>query len=368
MRRLGVSYLKIGMKIARAIYRADGHVVLGVGIELTENYIKQLPLQGITAVYVQDDRLSDIEINDVISDEMRVTAVKKSKLINDELANLYNKSNKDMSKTIADLLDNIHMRLDTLGRNLVDDLLSMKNPMLHLIDTRYNEDYIYSHMVNVAVISVLIGKNLGYTRDKLIDLAKGCLIIDIGIILGVPKEIRDKTDTLTDAEIKVIQGHPKIGYDFVRKMRNLSILSAHVCFQHHERFNGGGYPRALAKNDITEFGYISGLADVYDAITNNKNYKARVLPGKAREFLMVSRDVFFPAYIVDKFLEKIPVYPTGMSVLLSNNKEGVIMRQNKDALGLPIIRIIKDGEQELEKWYDIDMQTEISVVIKQILD
>lgn len=368
MRRLGINYLKKGMKIARAIYRADGQVVIGVGVELTDDYIKQLPIQGVTAVYIQDERLAGIEINDIISDEMRVIAVKKSKAINDELATIYNNSKTDSNKNISDLLENLHNRLDTLGKNIVDDLLSMKNPMLQLIDTRYNEDYIYSHMVNVAVIAVLIGKNLGYTREKLVDLAKGCLVIDIGIILGVPKEIREKTEALTEAELKIIKEHPKIGYEFMKKMRNLSILSAHVCFQHHERYNGEGYPRALSKNEITEFGYIAGLADVYDAITNNRNYKTRVLPGKAREFLMVSRDVFFPAYIVDKFLEKIPVYPTGMSLLLSNGNEGVVVSQNKDALNLPIIRILKEGNTELNKCYDIDMQNEISVVIQQILD
>lgn len=368
MKRLGVNYLKKGMKIGRAIYRADGHVVLGVGIELTDDYIKKLPQQGVTAVYIQDERVSDIEINDLISDEMRVLAVKKTKEINDELALIYNKSKNDNGKSIADLLEMIHNKLDNIGKNIVDDLLSMKNPMLQLIDTRYNEDYIYSHMVNVAVISVLIGKAVGYTRDKLVDLAKGCLVLDLGIILAVPKEIREKTEPLTESETNIIKEHPKIGYEFLKKMRNLSILSAHVCFQHHERFNGEGYPRKLSKTEITEYGYIAGIADVYDAITNNRNYKLRVLPGKAREFLMVSRDVFFPAYIVDKFLEKIPIYPTGMTLLLSNGNEGVVVSQNKDAVGLPVIRILKEGNRELEKGYDIDLQNEISVVVKQILD
>ena len=162
----------------------------------------------------QDKRLSDIEINDIISDEMRVIAVKKSKAINDELALIYNNLKTDSNKNSSDLLENLHNRLDTLGKNIVDDLLSMKNPMLQLIDTRYNEDYIYSHMVNVAVIAVLIGKNLGYSREKLVDLAKGCLVIDIGIILGVPKEIREKTETLTESELKIIKGHPKINEKF----------------------------------------------------------------------------------------------------------------------------------------------------------
>lgn len=99
MRRLGINYLKKGMKIARAIYRADGQVVIGVGVELTDDYIKQLPIQGVTAVYIQDERLAGIEINDIISDEMRVIAVKKSKAINDELATIYNNSKQTQIKT-----------------------------------------------------------------------------------------------------------------------------------------------------------------------------------------------------------------------------------------------------------------------------
>ena len=370
MKRLGIDYLNPGMKIAKSIYRADGQIALGKEVELTEEYIKKLPTQGITSVYIMDDRLLDVKVNDVISDEMRIEALKLTKEINDELSYLYKKIKEgaDRNSKINESLENIHNKLDKLGNDIVDDFLRTKNPMLQLIDTRYNEDYIYSHMVNVAVLAIMIGKSLGYKEEKLVHLAKGCLVIDIGIILGVPKEIREKPDKLTEEEMSVIKKHPKVGYEFLKKLRELNILSAHVSYQHHERYNGKGYPRGLEKSEITEYGYVAGLADVYDAITNNKNYKMRVLPGKAREFLMVARDNFFPAYIIDKFLEKIPVYPNGTTVLLSGHKEGVVVKQNRDALGLPIVRILKENDVELTDGYDINLQDEISMVIEKILD
>lgn len=370
MKRLGIRHLKVGMKVARSIYRADGQVLLGNGISLTDDYILRLPQQGITSIYVEDKRVEDIKITDMISEKLRTKALKKTREINDLLAAKYlkrknEKGNKE--KTIQFMTD-IHKELDKLAKEIVEDFYLTENPMINLIDARLNEDYIYSHMLNVTILSILIGKALGYNEQKLVNLAKGCLIHDIGIIATVPKEVREKKGKLTEVEYDLIKNHSKFGYDYIKEMRDLSILSAHVIYQHHERYNGNGYPRGLAKDKITEYGYIAGLADVYDAITNNKTYKLRVLPDKAREFLLVAKDKFFPAYIIEKFLEKIPAYPNGTTVILSNDFEGVVFKQNMDNLSRPLVRIIKEGNKELKKGYDINLMENHSLMVKEILD
>jgi len=370
MKRLGIKYLKKEMKVGKPIYRSDGQILLGKGVSLTEDYILRLPSQGITSIYIEDERTEDIEINDLISDTMRTKALRETKIINDELVEKCKRMTQGKLKKDKVLvsLNQIHTRLDKLANEIVEDFYLVKSPMINLVDARLNEDYIYSHMLNVAILAVLIGKALGYKEDKLVNLAKGCLVHDVGILIIVPDEIRNKIGKLTDKEYDLIKNHPAVGYNYIRQMRELSILSAHVIYQHHERYNGNGYPRKLAKEKITEYAYIAGLADVYDAITNNKTYKLRVLPDKAREFLLVAKDNFFPAYIVEKFLEKIPAYPNGTMVILSNGFEGVVMKQNKDNLSRPWIRVLREDVVELEKGYDINLMKELSLMIKEILD
>lgn len=367
MKRLGINFLKEGMKIARPIYRADGRIVLGVNVELTEDYILRLPTQGITSIYVKDDRTTDIEVIDILSDNMRTLALTEAKKINDKLLEIYNKSKdkKINKKIINNELEIAHERLNKLGKDMVEDFMRIRHPLINLIDTRLNEDYIYAHMVNVAAVSILIGRSLGYNFEKLVDLSKGALIHDIGIIMEIPYETRNKSGKLTEEELAMMKLHPKIAYDFIRKMPNINILSAHVAYQHHERYNGHGYPRGLGDGDISEYGYIAGIADVYDAITNNKSYKLRVLPDKAREFFMIARDKFFPGYIIDVFLKKMPAYPNGTTLILSDGSEAVVLKQNKENLSRPWVRLLNRNGKD---WSDVNLMVELSIGIEKILD
>jgi len=233
---------------------------------------------------------------------------------------------------------------------------------INLIDSRVKEDYIYAHMVNVAALSMIIAKGLGYKEEHIVDLAKGALVHDIGIIVGVPMEIRQKTEKLSSEDMDIIRMHPKIGYSLIRRMRGISILSAHVAYQHHERYNGAGYPRQLKGDKIAEYGYIAGIADLYDAITNNRVYKNRVSPEKAREFLLMSRDSFFAGYIVDKFLERVPAHPNGTTIVLSDGSEAVVVRQNEENLSRPVVRVIKKDGVDLEEGIDINLLENYSLM------
>lgn len=370
MRRLGVNYLEEGMEIARPIYRTDGRVALGQGVTLTKAYIKKLPEQGITSVYIKDERLKDLNIFGIISDNIRVKSLQDCKKINDGIVDLKNRieDGRINKKILSDSFEKIHDNLSKTAKGMVDDFLRVKNPMLTLIDTRINEDYIYAHMVNVAAMGVLLGKALGYNYTKLVDLAKGCLILDVGIIMGVSKKIREKVGKLSPAEMDEVKKHPEVAYSFLRQMKELTIMSTHITYQHHERYNGKGYPRGIKEKEVVEYAYVAGLVDMYDAVTNNKSYRRRVLPDKAREVLMIARDTFFPAYIVDKFLEKIPAYPDGTSLILSTGDEAVVVKQNTENLSRPWVRIIKEGKKHLKDAYDINLEFENSITIKQVLD
>ena len=83
---------------------------------------------------------------------------------------------------------------------------------------------------------------------------------------------------------------------------------------------------------------------------------------------MVSRDIFFPAYLVDKFLEKIPPFPNALSVKLSNGFIGVVIGQNKENLSRPIIRIISDYNDNSVETFDINLMKELSVMIEKVLN
>ena len=220
MRHLGIQYLKEGMKVGKNIYKSDGNVLLGKGVELKREYIEKLPSQGITSIYVECDVCKDIDAGDILSEKMRIKCFSAIKNINDKILLGYNKfKNHDIKeKEFNSLLFYIHKDLHQLAIELVEDFQNTKAPMFNLIDTRVNEDYIYAHMTNVAALSIYLGMALGYDYEKLVALVKGCLVHDIGIILSVPSEIRNKQEKLSNEEMQLIQKHPEIGYAILRKM------------------------------------------------------------------------------------------------------------------------------------------------------
>jgi len=124
MRHLGTSFLKEGMVVGKNIYIADGKIVLGKGVELKQQYIDRLPEQGITAIYIEDPRVADIEIEDVISDEMRMKAVIECKKINDSLDKIYQsiKTKKTLEDKISDQLEATYSRLDKIAKDMADKL------------------------------------------------------------------------------------------------------------------------------------------------------------------------------------------------------------------------------------------------------
>lgn len=369
MRHLGVSFLEPGMRLAKNIYRADGRIVLGKDVELRNEYIKKLPEQGILSIYIEDERVNDVEVEDVISDDIRMKALVECKKVNDTLTQVYDyiKEKKATEGKISDLLEYAHERLHRISKDMAEDFLRKKNPMLNLIDTRVEEDYMYAHMVNVAALSMLIAKGLGYKEENIIDLAKGAMVHDIGILAAVPQNIRHKKDKLTKQEFEIFASHTEVGYNLIRRMRSISILSAHVAYQHHERYDGTGYPRHLQKDKIAEYGYIAGLADLYDILTNNKDSKNRVSAEKAREFLLISKDRLFPGYIIDKFLEKVPAYPNGTTIVLSDGSEAVVVKQNEENLSRPHVRILKKEGIELSQGIDIDLMENYSLLAEKNL-
>jgi HD-GYP domain-containing protein (c-di-GMP phosphodiesterase class II) len=150
--------------------------------------------------------------------------------------------------------------------DMVDEIVCNHKNLIGLTDIRLRKDYIYGHSVNVCIIAVKIAVNMGYNQLKLADLAVGALFHDLGMT-KIPLEILEKTSELTDAELKLIQKHPEDGYNLLKQNPSISASSAHVAFQHHERYNGTGYPRGMAGEAIHEFARITAVADVYDSMT-----------------------------------------------------------------------------------------------------
>lgn len=353
MRRVSVDRLNEGDILGRTIYSSQERVLLGRGVPLTASFISRLKQMGITIVYINDEQTRDIIIEDVISEENRRNATTLIELASDAI--------------------NLKKNFDEFGikkavNNIVEDILYQKEIILNLMDMRSFDNQMYAHSVNVCVLSTVLAKTQGLDREKIDAMALGALLHDIGTT-KLPKSLINKRTPFTENEFELYRTHTQIGYDILRAKKDLSILSAHVAFQHHECLNATGYPRQLAGDQIHLLAQIVGIADFYDNLVNDGPGHQRCSPNEACEYLMGSSGRIFTPDLVISFLKHVAMFPTGSQVKLSNGEVGVVVKQN-DGLPLrPLVRVFLEGSNSLNfQIKEYNLVKEQTLLITEILE
>ncbi|MFT9849930.1 HD-GYP domain-containing protein [Aneurinibacillus sp. REN35] len=356
MKKLHISSVKPGDKIAKTILSETGHVLLGTGLELSQRYIERLKDMGIDTVYIEDKHTDDIIPEDVIDDTTRRKAVetvyKTMTGLMDQPKVKGRTSIPDMGKTFRDVFGNI------LG-----DLSGRKEVLVNLVNLHSLDGYLFHHSVNVAVLAGIIGLAKGYNRDQLVDLGVGALLFDIGMTM-LPKELWNKKTALNPEEKMRVEKHTEEGFNLLRYQYDISLLSAHCALQHHERYDGSGYPRKLQNNQIHEYAQIVGMADVYDALTSHRSYRQHYTPNEATEYLFAAGNSLFNLELVRLFVKHIAVYPVSSTVVLNTGQVGVVSSVDPKAVHRPIVRIVeeKDGTP-VSSPYEVNLQQRTNIVI-----
>ncbi len=353
MRRILLDNVTSGMKLAKPLYTADGKILLNAGLELKERYVGRLRDLDVTYVYIEDDLTADIDVPDVVSEQARVEAVASAKQVMDQIR-LGRKVDASEAKRIAN--------------TLVDELCRNHGTLVNFIDMRTKADYIFNHSVNVCILATLTGISLGFDELRLRDLGVGALLHDIGKLM-VPQEILNKTERLTLAELEEVRKHTEYGFDILRKNPDVSLMSAHCAFQHHERYDGSGYPRSLRDKEIHLFAQIVALADVYDALTSDVIYRKAVPVYEALAIITKAAGMYFDPELVDHFAGNIAPYPIGSVVRLSNNHTGVVVDMSHESKTKPVVRIIADEQKRrMNKIVEIDLSKNSQLYIADVAE
>lgn len=353
MRRILLDNVTSGMKLAKPLYTADGVILLNAGLEMKERYIGRLRDLDVTYVYIEDDLTADIDVPDVVSEQARVEAVASAKQVMEQI-----KVGRQVDASAAKKIAN----------TLVDELCRNHGTLVNFIDMRTKADYLFNHSVNVCILSTLTGISLGFDELRLRDLGVGALLHDIGKLM-VPPEILNKTERLTLAELDEIRRHPEYGFDILRKNPDVSLMSAHCAFQHHERYDGSGYPRSLQDKEIHQFAQIVALADVYDALTSDVIYRKAVPVYEALAIITKAAGSYFEPELVEHFAGNIAPYPIGSVVRLSNNHIGVVVDMSHESKTKPVVRVIADEQKRrMNKIVEIDLSKNSKLYIADVAE
>jgi len=335
MRPIEVEYLNAGMRIAKAIYDDNGRILLNVGAVLNNRYIEKLSTMGIPFIYVEDEIVGNLDVEDLIHDRVRNQTVKALKQVV-ESAKMRTEFD---TRQISDMVNSI-----------LDDLRGVSNLIVQLMDIRCSNMYIYNHSVAVCVLSIMTGMALGLDELKKKSLGMGAILHDIG------KSLSDGPE------------HTLHGFEILRSNKNLNATVAHVAYQHHENYDGTGYPRQLKGEEIHLFGAIVAVANYYDNLVSNKDPNNCLYPYQALEKVMAESGRTLHPEVVKAFCKNIAPYPIGTAVRLNNGHIGVVISVNKHMPTRPIVKIVADSHGVLiNNFPEIDLLYEKTVFINEII-
>ena len=217
-----------------------------------------------------------------------------------------------------------------------------------LSKVRKYDEYTYLHSLNVARLSVALGKRLGLTDEMLVDLGWAALLHDIGK-LHVPLHILNKMKKFSGDELSIMQSHPvealtSFAETHTVTLERLRRLSA--AFEHHQRYDLKGYPIVQKKLNLHPFSRIVAIADTFDAMTTDRIYQRRVLPDVALKIMAQGFGTIFDPTVLQAFITCMGVYPVGSLIRLSNDELAIVLRyQETSALDRPEIFLIEKKEK-----------------------
>lgn len=349
MRLVNTRYVVEGSVLARPVINSFGRVLLQAGIRLTSSYIERLMDMGYDVLFIQDDRLDDVEFHMSITGQTREAAYKTMENISKYIEN----------GNISPL--NVASVRETI-QQMLNDLLSSSDVLGNLTEIQGYDDYTFHHSVNATIIGLVLGLASGYSERKLLEFGMGVLMHDIGKIM-VPGDILNKQTRLNEEEFEEIKRHSAIGFEILRKNHDFSLLSAHVAFQHHEKWDGSGYPRGLKQSEIHEYGKLAAVADVYEALTSKRVYRKALEPNEAYEYIVSQSNKHFDPQVLEIFKKHIAVYPSGSGIILSNGQRGNVVKQNPAFPNRPLVRVFYQNEEHLPAPIDYNLAEYPSLMI-----
>lgn len=357
-----ISDLKPGMITAKSVKTKKGQELFPAGTTLTKQLISHMAFYNIEFAYIDETAtLTEKEIQDAVA-KKRIHAaqdtpkkaspqnevaysqkVKRSKTFQE-----YSLRSTVVTKTLQDQLEGFVFEQKPLDfdamRQSVSSLITPGQTVIQYFDMLHNlrssDDSVYSHSLNVAMISRILGKWLKWTQSDLDSLVIAGLLHDIGKIT-IPPEILNKEGKLTDEEFEQIRWHPRAGYELIKDL-NIDSRIKKAALQHHERCDGTGYPMRVDEIMIDDFALVVAIADVYDAMTAARKYRAPLCPFQViREFEHDGYHKYKTQYLLT-FLQQIAATYQNNRVILSDGQAAKIILLNQRSLSEPLVQL-NDG-------------------------
>jgi putative nucleotidyltransferase with HDIG domain len=255
-------------------------------------------------------------------------------------------------EVIGDILEDVRIgqiiqtiKAKKTVESIITSLIEDKNALLCLIQLRSKDEYTVSHSINVSILSMAFGRRLKLSKEELELLGLGALLHDIGK-MKVPLEILNKPGKLSDAEFEIMKKHVLYSAELLKNTEDFPSGALDLVLQHHERVSGKGYPFGLKGSQISLFGSIVSIVDVYDAITTNRVYRSSTPPHEAIKWIYEWSSADFDKQLVEHFIKTVGIFPIGSQVEINHSDIGVVLSSNPENALKPSVLLLYDSKKQ----------------------
>ena len=337
-----------------------------------EKQVRRIVSAGIHQLYIDSERGQDVadaptqaEVESALDRDIAGTAAVRATPPRASIDEEFQRARNVLSganRAIRLLLQDARLgkqvsveQAEPVVEKVAESVLRNRGALLSLSAIKTKDEYTYMHSVSVCALVMVFCRALEMDEKTVREAGMGGLLHDVGK-MATPIEILNKPGKLTDEEFGIMRGHVVASREMLEATPGITPTALAVAAEHHERFDGSGYPRKLKGHEISPMGQLSAIVDVYDAITSDRVYhKGMPAPAALRKLLEWSSMHFNPDN-VHVFIKAVGIYPTGSLVMLESRRLAVVVDQSDGSLLQPRVRVVFDTRLgSYVTPYDIDL-------------
>ncbi len=329
-----LSELKVGHFVTKIAKQNSNFSLTAPGHIKSKAVINHLKSKKVLSVFIDDDKTLLPEPKPL---KDRATIAAEVKVAQE----IFTQSKAIQKEVFSSALNGTTLDLEPVievTNKSVDAIFNNPDSLACMVNIREKDEYLLEHSVSVSIYIAIFARHLNISKKVVQHLSIGAFLHDVGKIM-IPDEILNKPGKLTDEEFTIMKTHANHSIDIIKKTPGISKLSLQIAAQHHEKINGYGYPNQLAGDDITKYGRMIAICDIFDALTATRVYKKGFTHAKAFSILLeLVKQNHLDANLVDKFIQCIGSFPVGSLVQLNSKKLAIVEQRNDGDVTNPKVR------------------------------